>query len=137
MSVTSARQVDLYHSLPFLKTEVVPPLTVNETYSLLASALGILCSSVLGFPQAVAMKTSLGLSFVGMYAVVLALADHGDDYAENMGPVAFLWPSDREWGAAKDNTAPCGSAAGVSNRTRYPLCMWYSQLIEDSVNKPQ
>jgi hypothetical protein len=137
MWVTSARQVDLYHSLPFSKTEVVPPLTVNDTYSLLTSALGILCSPVLGFPQAVAMKTSLGLSFVGIYAVILALADHGDDYAETMGPVAFLWPPDREWGATKDNTAPCGSAAGVSNRTQYPLCMWYSQLIGYSVNKPQ
>ncbi|KAJ9494291.1 hypothetical protein H2202_010215 [Exophiala xenobiotica] len=72
------------------------------------------------------MKASLGLSFVGIYAVVLALADHGDDYAEAMGPVAFLWPSDREWGAAKDNTAPCGSAAGVSNRTQYPL--WNGQV---------
>ncbi|KAK5459470.1 hypothetical protein LTS15_003598 [Exophiala xenobiotica] len=67
------------------------------------------------------MKTSLGLSFVGIYAIILALAEHGDDYAETMGPVAFLWPPDREWGATKDNTASCGSAAGVSNRTQYPL----------------
>ena len=49
---------------------------------------------------------------------------HGDEYSETMGPVAFMWPPDREWGAAKDNTAPCGStaAAGV-NRTEFPLCI--------------
>ncbi|KKY17475.1 gpi anchored protein [Phaeomoniella chlamydospora] len=38
-----------------------------------------------------------------------------------MGPVAFLWPPDRAWGAAQDNTPPCGSQAGVTNRTEFPL----------------
>ncbi|KAL0262398.1 hypothetical protein SLS55_003844 [Diplodia seriata] len=38
-----------------------------------------------------------------------------------MGPVAFLWPSDRAWDASQDNTAPCGSSAGVTNRTEFPL----------------
>jgi hypothetical protein len=38
-----------------------------------------------------------------------------------MGPVAFLWPADREWSAAADNTAPCGSSVGVTNRTNFPL----------------
>ncbi|KAF4546486.1 putative tpa [Lasiodiplodia theobromae] len=38
-----------------------------------------------------------------------------------MGPVAFLWPSDRQWDASQDNTAPCGSSAGVTNRTEFPL----------------
>ncbi|KAJ5322833.1 hypothetical protein N7452_011122 [Penicillium brevicompactum] len=38
-----------------------------------------------------------------------------------MGPAAFLWPPDRAWGAAQDNTAPCGSSAGVTNRTEFPL----------------
>ncbi|KAJ4333361.1 hypothetical protein N0V87_007652 [Didymella glomerata] len=38
-----------------------------------------------------------------------------------MGPVAFLWPPDRVWDAQHDNTAPCGSSAGPSNRTIYPL----------------
>ncbi|GME45643.1 hypothetical protein GTA08_BOTSDO09368 [Neofusicoccum parvum] len=38
-----------------------------------------------------------------------------------MGPVAFLWPADRPWSASADNTAPCGSSSGVSNRTQYPL----------------
>jgi hypothetical protein len=38
-----------------------------------------------------------------------------------MGPVAFLWPDDRPWSAIYDNTGPCGSSLGVSNRTTYPL----------------
>ncbi|KAJ5693201.1 hypothetical protein N7462_002624 [Penicillium macrosclerotiorum] len=41
--------------------------------------------------------------------------------ATDMGPAAFLWPPDRAWGAAQDNTAPCGSSAGVTNRTEFPL----------------
>ncbi|KIY03120.1 uncharacterized protein Z520_01587 [Fonsecaea multimorphosa CBS 102226] len=47
--------------------------------------------------------------------------EHGEEYEKTMGPVAFLWPPDREWGAAQDNTAPCGSAASVVNRTEFPL----------------
>lgn len=41
--------------------------------------------------------------------------------ADNMGPAAFLWPPDREWNADADNTAPCGSTAGVGTRTEFPL----------------
>lgn len=51
----------------------------------------------------------------------LALAQHGANEAQTMGPVAFMWPPDREWGAAQDNTEPCGSTAGVKNRTQFPL----------------
>lgn len=38
-----------------------------------------------------------------------------------MGPVAFLWPDDRPWSASHDNSGPCGSADGVTNRTEFPL----------------
>ncbi|KAI2471195.1 hypothetical protein F4781DRAFT_387652 [Annulohypoxylon bovei var. microspora] len=38
-----------------------------------------------------------------------------------MGPVAFLWPDDRPWSASADNSGPCGSSSGVSNRTIFPL----------------
>lgn len=41
--------------------------------------------------------------------------------ASDMGPVAFLWPPDRVWGEAADNTAPCGSVSGVENRTQFPI----------------
>lgn len=43
--------------------------------------------------------------------------------ATDMGAAAFLWPPDRAWGAAQDRTAPCGSSAGVTNRTEFPLSM--------------
>ena len=49
--------------------------------------------------------------------------DHGEEGSKEMGPVAFLWPPDRTWGAAYDNTAPCGSneIASESNRTDFPM----------------
>ena len=42
-----------------------------------------------------------------------------------MGPAAFMWPSDRPWSADVDNVAPCGSSAGVGNRTNYPMSASY------------
>jgi hypothetical protein len=64
------------------------------------------------------------------YTALLALASlcasqvRGAE-ATDMGPAAFLWPPDRAWGAAQDNTAPCGSSAGVTNRTDFPLSMYH------------
>lgn len=47
---------------------------------------------------------------------------HGSSYALTMGPLTFLYPEVREWTADADNTAPCGSTAGVSsNRSEFPL----------------
>ncbi|KAH8678305.1 hypothetical protein BX600DRAFT_148335 [Xylariales sp. PMI_506] len=47
---------------------------------------------------------------------------HGEgDEGTIMGPVAFLWPENRNWSAAYDNIGPCGSRATVTNRTIYPL----------------
>lgn len=64
-------------------------------------------------------------SFLSLLAVLPWLAraqTHGEgEEGSSMGPVAFLWPSDRVWDAAYDNTAPCGSVAGPSNRTIFPL----------------
>lgn len=49
---------------------------------------------------------------------------HGEgDEGTIMGPVAFLWPDDRPWGAAYDNEGPCGSASSVTNRSQFPLSM--------------
>lgn len=58
---------------------------------------------------------------VGLIARLALAQDHGDDASREMGPVAFMWPPDRLWGADFDNHAPCGSAASVSNRTVFPL----------------
>ncbi|KAG8157033.1 hypothetical protein KVR01_013023 [Diaporthe batatas] len=47
---------------------------------------------------------------------------HGaNSQGTTMGPVAFLWPGDRPWSASHDNTGPCGSSSGVTNRTQFPL----------------
>ncbi|KAJ9638477.1 hypothetical protein H2204_004247 [Knufia peltigerae] len=67
------------------------------------------------------MKGGLNLLSLGACIIALAQAQHGEDYSKTMGPVAFMWPPDRVWGAAQDNTAPCGSVAGVTNRTQFPL----------------
>jgi hypothetical protein len=52
-----------------------------------------------------------------------AYAQGGTDMggSDEMGPAAFMWPKDRVWSAAMDNTAPCGSVTGAGNRTDYPL----------------
>ena len=50
-----------------------------------------------------------------------AYAQHGEEESEHMGPVAFMWPPDRNWSAPMDNTPPCGSSQGVANRTAFPL----------------
>ncbi|KAF1920200.1 hypothetical protein BDU57DRAFT_464396 [Ampelomyces quisqualis] len=47
---------------------------------------------------------------------------HGEGAeGSEMGPVAFMWPSDRIWDAVHDNTGPCGSAEPPSNRTIFPV----------------
>ncbi|PSN65457.1 hypothetical protein BS50DRAFT_58924 [Corynespora cassiicola Philippines] len=52
----------------------------------------------------------------------LGAAQHGEgEEGSSMGPVAFLWPSDRPWTAQDDNVAPCGSPNGPGNRTEFPL----------------
>ncbi|KAJ4182428.1 hypothetical protein NW755_010478 [Fusarium falciforme] len=42
-------------------------------------------------------------------------------FSDGMGPAAFMWPNDREWKADGDRKAPCGSAAAVGKRTKFPL----------------
>jgi len=72
-------------------------------------------------------RLAVSVSFIAR----LALAqDHGEEASREMGPVAFMWPPDRLWGADFDNHAPCGSAASVTNRTIFPLCksLSYSTL---------
>ena len=65
------------------------------------------------------MKGYLAL-LVALYSVARS-QQHGEEAEKYMGPVAFMWPPDRTWGAAYDNIAPCGSASGVTNRTEFPL----------------
>jgi hypothetical protein len=67
------------------------------------------------------LSTSLLLSILFTTHHVSAQSHGSGAEGTEMGPVAFMWPSDRIWDAAHDNTAPCGSAAGPSNRTIFPL----------------
>ncbi|KAH6641085.1 hypothetical protein F5144DRAFT_506062 [Chaetomium tenue] len=53
--------------------------------------------------------------------LALALAAKALGASDNMGPASFFWPPDRAWSAQTDNTPPCGSSAGVGNRTEFPL----------------
>ncbi|KZZ97413.1 hypothetical protein AAL_03377 [Moelleriella libera RCEF 2490] len=61
-------------------------------------------------------------SLAGVTAVLAASAMAANPTSStNMGPAAFMWPPDRSWSAAADNTAPCGSVDVVRNRTSFPL----------------
>ncbi|GJC97083.1 GPI anchored protein [Colletotrichum higginsianum] len=61
------------------------------------------------------VKTFLAL---GLASVACAQHTKQDD---EMGPAAFMWPADRVWSGDMDNQEPCGSRAGVGNRTQFPL----------------
>lgn len=64
------------------------------------------------------------------FAALSGTQTHGQGEEEqSMGPVAFLWPPDRIWDAQHNNTSPCGSQAGPSNRTIYPLSHGTVELI--------
>ncbi|EFR04999.1 hypothetical protein MGYG_08002 [Nannizzia gypsea CBS 118893] len=53
-----------------------------------------------------------------------------------MDPVRFIWPHSREQNAAQYSASPCGSAAGVINRTYFPLSHGVLALVieEDTSN---
>ena len=61
------------------------------------------------------------VSVLAGLAWLAAVSTAAKTTAEDMGPAAFMWPADRVWSAAADNTAPCGSVSGVTNRTAFPL----------------
>lgn len=61
------------------------------------------------------------LGLLSVASRVMATTHGEGDEGTIMGPVAFLWPDDRSWNAAYDNSGPCGSSSGVTNRTEFPL----------------
>ncbi|KAK9320440.1 hypothetical protein V1517DRAFT_340736 [Lipomyces orientalis] len=67
------------------------------------------------------MYFSRSLFILASTAGLVAAQAHGETGAQEMGPVAFLWPPDREWSDDMDNTGPCGSATNAVNRTEFPL----------------
>ncbi|QPG96434.1 hypothetical protein C2857_004181 [Epichloe festucae Fl1] len=54
----------------------------------------------------------------------------GHPTSNHMGPAAFMWPPDRVWSAAADNTAPCGSVDSVRNRTNFPMTGGKISLVD-------
>ena len=68
------------------------------------------------------MLSTLVSSLALLSSFAQAQQKHGEgEEGRTMGPVAMMWPPDRIWTAAHDNIGPCGSPAGVSNRTEFPL----------------
>ncbi|EFX02232.1 cytokine inducing-glycoprotein [Grosmannia clavigera kw1407] len=53
-----------------------------------------------------------------------------EDIDSDMGPAAFLFPSDRAYSASLDNTAPCGSVAQAGNRTDFPITGGFVGLVD-------
>jgi hypothetical protein len=74
----------------------------------------------------------LSLAQAAIFLSTVYGQDHGEEASREMGPVAFMWPPDREWGASQDNHAPCGSASGVRNRTEFPLSESRTSLLEQN-----
>ena len=64
------------------------------------------------------IHTMATLKYIATATAFLAVAASA---ADDMGPAAFMWPEDRVWSGAVDNTGPCGSVASVGNRTSFPL----------------
>lgn len=62
------------------------------------------------------------------------VAFESDSEAPDMGPAAFLWPPDREWLSFHDNVAPCGTSAGPTNRTEFPLSMICLFFLSEPMN---
>lgn len=68
------------------------------------------------------LKSALLASLLSASQQVIAAEVHGAGAEGSvMGPVAFIWPSDRPWTADADNSGPCGSNVGPPNRTEFPL----------------
>ncbi|KAM7197125.1 hypothetical protein V8F33_005784 [Rhypophila sp. PSN 637] len=67
------------------------------------------------------MDASVSLWKAAILLAALACQTMGQESAPEQGPAGFMWPPDRVWSAAMDNTAPCGSADGVKSRTEFPL----------------
>ncbi|GAB0135710.1 hypothetical protein EsDP_00004037 [Epichloe bromicola] len=76
------------------------------------------------------MFLSKSVAAVAAALAVGVLAGEPSTTPDNMGPAAFMWPPDRVWSAAADNTAPCGSVESVGNRTNFPLTGGKVSLVD-------
>jgi hypothetical protein len=98
----SASPLQLDHKIQVLLSQQ-PQIPSNQTTNMLLNTLSMITISAL-FQIAAAETIPHAAGAEGTV----------------MGPVQFLWPADRPWSADADNTAPCGSNSGVTNRTQFP-----------------
>jgi hypothetical protein len=85
-----------------------------------------LASLVAASPKAIPAPKALAADSDGL--------KHGSSYSNSMGPVTFLYPPTRAWTEDQDNIAPCGSNAGVHNRSDFPLDDGFVAIIAKYVS---
>ncbi|ODV84522.1 hypothetical protein CANARDRAFT_8507 [[Candida] arabinofermentans NRRL YB-2248] len=76
-------------------------------------------------------------AFAAPFAEPAAFAEafalqHGSEYANTMGEIAILYPSDREWSENSETVAPCGSYSSIGNRSEFPLDDGFVALVAKS-----
>ncbi|KAG7875917.1 hypothetical protein KL938_004851 [Ogataea parapolymorpha] len=76
-------------------------------------------------------KVAFGRANPIAFAEALAL-EHGSGYANTMGEIAMLYPTDREWSEEAETIAPCGSYAAPGNRSEFPLDDGFVSLVAKS-----
>ncbi|KAL1895490.1 hypothetical protein Sste5346_005298 [Sporothrix stenoceras] len=72
-------------------------------------------------------------SFFSSALVIAGLAartTRAEDIDSNLGAAGFLFPTEREYSASADTTAPCGSVAQVGNRTNFPITGGFVGLVD-------
>lgn len=72
-------------------------------------------------------SSALVVTAAGLLAVRTARAE---DIDSNLGAAGFLFPTEREYSASADTTAPCGSVAQVGNRTSFPITGGFVGLVD-------
>ncbi|KAH6880369.1 hypothetical protein B0T10DRAFT_565592 [Thelonectria olida] len=75
-------------------------------------------------------KTLANLALQALLVFAATDDSYSTDSADEMGPAAFMWPKDRVWSAAMDNTAPCGSVASPGNRSDFPMSSGKVALVD-------
>lgn len=65
-----------------------------------------------------------------VFAGLAARTARAEDIDSNLGAAGFLFPTEREYSASADSTAPCGSVAQVGNRTNFPITGGFVGLVD-------
>ncbi len=72
-------------------------------------------------------------SVTGLLATTIAVSTgvmaHSKEDYDNMGPLGFMWPEDREWSEEDAMTSPCGVSGGVRSRTEFPVGEYLARLF--------